>query len=251
MGQNCSHKNWQEHFEQMGIWAIRDFRSVSIALKTVKLLEEDAESVLDIGCGVGVFVIYANLKGIPVLGIDISEAQIRLAKKVLSSKNMPTDLVKQCTVEDLAEEGVVFNSCVALDVLEHVSDPAKFLRTIKKLVAPGGRLIVSVPAIPEFYDERDKLSNHYLRYDLKTLRQHLNEGGFEIEKHEFWNLLGYIKRVFQKKVKPEKIDYYEFRYSKTLSSRVLNRLLMLYFIYIENRIRVPIGLTLFAVARSA
>ncbi len=67
-------------------------------------------------------------------------------------------LIKHASLENIVADGLTFDTVVVLDVLEYVADPVKFLWEVKKLLNPNGKLVLSVPAIPEFYDERDKLS---------------------------------------------------------------------------------------------
>ena len=205
--------------------------------------------VLDAGCGAGSFVTLATQQNYSVLGIDMSDVQIQNARAILKADRLSPDLVRQCSIEDLAAEGVVFGACVILDVLEHLENPVSFLQATRRTLVSPSKLIVSVPARPELYNQRDVMSGHYLRYDPKTLRHHLREGGFVVQHLQYWNFLGWAKSFLNQKVLfREQTDFYEFRYSSSLAARWLNSGLKTYFLQVENRLRPPIGLSLLAVA---
>ncbi len=238
-----------QHWQKIGERALDDFRAASVSKKALQLLGKRPGTILDIGAGAGTFVILAHSLGYPVLGIDTSEAQVRSAHQLLTAKGLPERLIRRCLLEDLTAEGVYFDSAVMLDVIEHIPEPVQFLNTVRLVLKPQARIIVSVPAIPHFYGERDRLSGHYLRYDPQTLCTHLVEGGYEVEQWQYWNFLGWLKRVWGQKVNPHKVEYYEFRYSTSWRARTLNSLLSLYFASFENKVRLPIGLSLLATAR--
>lgn len=253
---------WMEsHWEKMGPQAAQDFRTVAVSLKALRLLGPDPGPILDVGCGYGVLVLHAHRRGHRVLGIDTSERQIAGAAAVLASQGAPAELVRVESLAALADAGQQFRACAALDVLEHIGARADFLGQMRRVLAPDGRLVVSVPAIPAFYDERDRLSGHYLRYDPATLRAHLAEGGFAVEYLQYWNWLGWFqRRLKQRALRAQRAqstqntppaEYYGFRYGGSWQARALNRALRAYFLAFENRLRPPVGLSLLAVARPA
>ncbi len=62
-----------QHFLIIGIRAIQDIRIVPAARKALKLIGRNPGTILDIGCGHGVFVLLAHLQGHSISGIDTSE----------------------------------------------------------------------------------------------------------------------------------------------------------------------------------
>jgi 2-polyprenyl-3-methyl-5-hydroxy-6-metoxy-1,4-benzoquinol methylase len=99
--------------------------------------------ILDIGCGSGYAVTrFLGKTGDQVLGVDLyapntAYAQFHFKKDGLSFACMD--------VHSLSAEGRVFDIVVMADVLEHLDDPAGSLSTAVHLMAPGGRLLVTVP----------------------------------------------------------------------------------------------------------
>jgi len=74
-----------------------------------------------------------------------------------------------------------FDVILLLDVLEHVEDDAPFLRSIlDESLAPGGRVLVSVPAWQALYSEHDRRLRHHRRYAPGQARRLLAEFGLRV-----------------------------------------------------------------------
>lgn len=80
-----------------------------------------------------------------------------------------------------------FDAVVMLDVLEHVADDARALATAGRLLAPGGRLVLTVPAFPFLWSRHDELTHHFRRYRRRQLRQLLAENGLTVERLTHFN----------------------------------------------------------------
>ena len=66
------------------------------------------------------------------------------------------------------------------DVLEHLDDDVGVLRALHAALAPGGMLVLTVPAHPWLFDEMDTLAHHRRRYRLGELREKLEAADFEL-----------------------------------------------------------------------
>jgi len=75
------------------------------------------------------------------------------------------------------------------DVLEHVDDEAGALAACRRLLVPGGRLFVTVPAYAWLWSRHDELLGHRRRYTARTLRQVAARAGFAVERLTYFNTL--------------------------------------------------------------
>ncbi|MGW8379832.1 class I SAM-dependent methyltransferase [Streptomyces sp. ODS28] len=69
---------------------------------------------------------------------------------------------------------------VMLDVLEHIGDERAALDRVRRLLAPHGRFLLTVPALPVLWSEFDTLSGHFRRYTRASLRAALEGAGLRV-----------------------------------------------------------------------
>ena len=98
--------------------------------------------LLDVGCGGGLLSEPMSRMGAQVLGLDPAPASIEIAKSHAEETGAEADY-RQGTVEELLHEGVAFDVVLAMEVIEHVPDPAAFVAAATRLVAPGGIFLAS------------------------------------------------------------------------------------------------------------
>jgi 2-polyprenyl-6-hydroxyphenyl methylase/3-demethylubiquinone-9 3-methyltransferase len=98
--------------------------------------------LLDVGCGAGLAAEALARRGHDVLGIDAAADVLAAARAHAGVAGIGVTY-RDASAEDLAAEGARFAVVTALEVIEHVADPAGFLATLARLLAPGGLLFVS------------------------------------------------------------------------------------------------------------
>jgi len=82
-----------------------------------------------------------------------------------------------------------FDTVFALNVVEHIADDKQAIANARSLLAPGGRLIILVPAYQALYNGIDRGLDHYRRYTRKSIK-HLLSDGFDILSTQYFNLAG-------------------------------------------------------------
>ncbi len=130
---------------------------------------------LEVGAGDGFVSLGLQQAGIQVVAIepDIKRARnanLRGVENVISAK-----------LEDVKWKPGSVGGVGLFDVLEHIGDDVAFLRQVKGMLNPGGRLYVSVPAHRWLWSKEDNEAGHLRRYALDTLRKRLKMAGFMVE----------------------------------------------------------------------
>jgi 2-polyprenyl-6-hydroxyphenyl methylase/3-demethylubiquinone-9 3-methyltransferase len=98
--------------------------------------------LLDIGCGGGLVSEPLARLGFAVTGIDAESETLNIARRHAEASGVAVDY-RQAAVEDLAAAGESFDAVLALEVVEHVADPALFLAAAAGVVAPNGAFIAA------------------------------------------------------------------------------------------------------------
>ena len=128
---------------------------------------------LDIGCGTG-----SNLPLLEPYGCFFgSEITSELYRDGRPRPSRPLFLARG---EALPLRDESLGICTFFDVLEHIDDDVGFLREVRRVLAPGGWILLSVPAYSFLWSEHDVSLHHKRRYVRPTLARAIRQGGFEI-----------------------------------------------------------------------
>jgi 2-polyprenyl-6-hydroxyphenyl methylase/3-demethylubiquinone-9 3-methyltransferase len=99
--------------------------------------------LLDVGCGGGLLTEPMSRLGFSVTGVDPSERNIAIAAAHAADLGLEVDY-RATTVEALIDDGEpAFDVVLAMEVIEHVAEPAVFLKDCARLLEFGGLLIVA------------------------------------------------------------------------------------------------------------
>lgn len=84
------------------------------------------------------------------------------------------------------------DTIIGVNVLEHLKDDGRTLTTIGKVLPPGGKLLLFVPALPWLFGSLDEAFGHCRRYRKTELQTKVTEAGFQILELKFMNFPGIV-----------------------------------------------------------
>jgi len=155
------------------------------------LEEECARKILDLGCGNGAFTNAIAQPGRELLGMDVSQSGIEIARRSGSSSKFLQGTIDLPLPADLHG---YFDTVISVEVIEHLMLPRQLIRRAREALMPGGHLILSTPyhgywknlavAVAGKFDEhwhplRDH--GHIKFFSLRTISQLLREEGFRVK----------------------------------------------------------------------
>src|SRR5205807_7355688 len=109
-------------------------------------------------------------------GVDVSTEGLDFCRARGLSK------VKHGAAEALPYEDASFDLVTGLDVVEHLDDDLSGLREMRRVLRPGGRALLFVPAFMFLWGVQDDISHHRRRYTLGELKQRVADAGLSIER---------------------------------------------------------------------
>jgi SAM-dependent methyltransferase len=156
-------------------WWYRARRDVLAALITRRIALPPDARILEIGCGTG-----HNLQMLArfgaVDGIELDDAARAVAEKRVGKPIGASPLPDLTGVPD-----ATYDLVAVLDVIEHVDEDVRSLRTIATKLRPGGKVLITVPAHQWMWSAHDVVNHHKRRYSAKSLRRLIGDAGLRIE----------------------------------------------------------------------
>jgi SAM-dependent methyltransferase len=168
-------------------WWFRGRRDV---LQTVlrRLALPPNARVLEVGSGTG-----GNLDMLAEFGTVSGLEMDSTARALCSQKTNGRFNVRAGRCPDdipfSAESSGRFDLICFFDCLEHIADDVGSLARMQSLLAPGGVIVVTVPACPSLWSAHDVFLRHYRRYSRAALKQCIAAAGYEVERISYFNTL--------------------------------------------------------------
>lgn len=121
---------------------IADRKRVDFIANVLKKSLPENGRILDVGCGNGVISRHLGRLGFNVLGIDVSDKTIEMAKAI---QPMPNVVFMKKSAEELVASGEKYDAVICSEVLEHLTNPGSLLKVLYESMTDNGKLIVTVP----------------------------------------------------------------------------------------------------------
>ncbi len=151
--------------------------------------------VIEVGSGIGNLSRYFLEAGWSMTLSDVRENYCGYLEATFSGEKGLLDIVKLDLVHPdfelvYAEHVGKYDNLYALNVIEHIEDDVLALRNCRKLLRPGGRLVILVPAYQWLYNSFDKHLFHFRRYTRATLAKAFLEAGILPKAKFHFNAVG-------------------------------------------------------------
>jgi SAM-dependent methyltransferase len=151
--------------------------------RTIARLELPSPArILDAGCGSGRNMIDLARHG-EVTGIELSDASVAAARARKVGEVVQGSVLEMPFADDS------FDLAVCLDVIEHLEDDRGALRELRRVLAPGGVLLVTVPAYQWLWSGHDEINHHHRRYNRDTLLAVADDAGWSCRFATYFNSL--------------------------------------------------------------
>ena len=158
-----------------------------------RTISQGNSRVLEVGCGKGGYLVSLASAGNESYGIDpLSKVSLSFAKEM--AKEQDVDIHLLCAAgENIPFQDESFDVVLLISTLQHVVNQKEVLLEIRRVLKPGGRLLVSVPQLRGVYSARRLAAKvkgaiqarkdfFTMDFDSKRLRDILTESGFTILK---------------------------------------------------------------------
>ena len=223
-------------------WWYRARREVIAALIRRRAQPPDDARLLEIGCGTGHNLAMLGQFG-SVDALEVDETARALAEERLGKAVFSAPLPELAGIPERA-----YDLVAAFDVVEHIADDEAAIRSIARLLKPGGRLVVTVPAHQWMWSAHDVVNHHQRRYSKGALKRLIVGSPLKLDAIGYFNSLLFpvavAERLASKLRGNEDADL-------SLPPAPINQALERIFAAeraLVGRFPLPPGLSLFAVA---
>ena len=148
--------------------------------------------ILDLGAGTGMLSLELQNRGYEVWALDPSPEAIGFCVK-RGVKNASVGGAEKLPFSD-----AFFDMVLMLDVLEHISDEQAPINEINRVLKPGGRMVITVPAFKILWSKWDEKIGHYRRYTLKSFSGLFNN--WKTEKLTYFNTFLFLPILLARKI---------------------------------------------------
>jgi len=198
-------KRFDDHYYRSSLFNER----VIVWVNLINKYLQNGDTVLDAGCGTGIFSFFMAEKGNKVTGIDGAKEMISLCQK---RKNNYTNIDIAFYNEIMPFEGKLngkYDFIISSSVLEYVNNYESCIKDFKSLLNSNGILIISMPNKNSLYRKLEKMlyaiikRPAYFRYvkNMSTvgeLNALMKSNGFEVIENKLYSSGSYLNKIFER-----------------------------------------------------
>ncbi|WP_084583472.1 class I SAM-dependent methyltransferase [Sphingomonas azotifigens] len=139
--------------------------------------------ILEIGCGTG--------HNLPMLGAfgEVDAIEIDPAAREIASARLGKPVGSSPLPDLTGVEPGSYDLVAVLDVVEHIEDDVGALQAMARVLKPGGKILITVPAHQWMWSAHDVVNHHKRRYSKRTLLASLEKAGLTWRKLRWFNSL--------------------------------------------------------------
>lgn len=198
--------------------------------------------ILEAGCGTGGNLDMLQSHG-RLTAFEFDPAARSIAQRKSGLEILPGTLPDRVEVDDAQ-----FDMIAMLDVLEHLDHDEASLETLRRKLKSQGSIVITVPAVPWLWSDHDVIHHHKRRYTRRQLKSLLEKTGFKNVRVGYFNSF-----LFPLAIVDRTLRAWGLRKGDTGGEvgQTLNRLFERIFSFeapLIDKVRFPIGLSLYAVA---
>jgi SAM-dependent methyltransferase len=197
--------------------------------------------VLEIGCGAGNFTAHLMNRDL-VVALDHEPRMLEhLRERFPNARNLQTVLAEAEDEQSVSRLATLdLDSCVCLNVLEHVRDDVAALRAMARAIRPEGAIALIVPAFASLYGPVDRKLGHYRRYTRQSLAATAHNAGLSVREMRYLNAPGFFGWWLNARILKRDAQ-------SAAQIAVFDRYLVPLTAWVESIFRPPFGQSLFAV----
>jgi SAM-dependent methyltransferase len=215
-----------------------------LAWQSRLILPELGQRIVEVGCGMG------NLTGNLldrelVIASDMGSECIEYLRQRYPRRENLHAVVCEPGSETFAElKRFHPDSCLCVNVLEHIEDDRRALAAMASILEPGGVIVLWVPAFQALYGNVDRHLGHYRRYRLPEIVALANAAGLRLKKAHYVNVVGFFLWWSSSHI---------LRQDAWTSGQIesYDRLIAPWLSRLESLVRPPFGQTVFAVLQKS
>ncbi len=165
---------------------LKTLKDISFDRYSAHLLKQKDPGFLDVGCATGMLLEHIRTFGWNVYGVEVCPSSA-----VYGRKTRKVDIFNG-TLEDASYPDEMFSVVHSSHLIEHLTDPAGFIKEVYRILKPGGLFITTTPnasglqAVINGKRWRSVIADHMYLFSLGTLRTLIEQNGFSLFAWKTW-----------------------------------------------------------------